>query len=427
MKDKEEGNPATRPRKPPRDKGDGLIRKRADGRWEGRLDVTPPGGKRKRVAVYGKTKPDVAEKMRQKRIELSRGAHRQHDTKTTVEKYLLDWLETTVRTNLRLSTYYNYHLHVHNYIIPRLGDIPLVKLEPEDIEALLAELAVEVKKGDNPHKALSGGTLRKTKAILSSALRKALRRGLIDRNVATLVEPPPVDTVEVVPFTLEEARLLLDAVRGTRMEGMYTVALSLGLRRGELVGLRWEDVDFEAGTLSVRQSIQRLGGELVIGGLKNKSARRTIVLPAVTLSALRRHSTWQRFDRRAAGERWRESGLVFTNTLGSAVEPRNVNRHFYAILEKAGVSRLRPHDMRHTAATLMKAQGVDIATISKILGHSSIRITQDIYVHGVIKDKIEAARSMDSILGTQAEDEAEGQQVSQEANEDDTPTGTGFS
>ena len=235
-------------------------------------------------------------------------------------------------------------------------------------------------------------------AVLRRALGQALKWGLVARNVATLVDPPRVQRREVQPLGPDQARAILAAVQGDRLEALYSVALAVGLRRGEALGLRWTDVEFDAGALAVRAALQRVNGKLQLVQPKTARSRRTIALPQSVIVALHRHRVRQLQERLLAGQRWHDTGFVFTTTLGTPLDPRNVYRHFQRALDKAGLPRKRFPDLRHTCATLLLAQGVHPRVVMDILGHSQIALTMDTYSHVIPALQREAAGRMDALL-----------------------------
>jgi integrase len=211
-----------------------------------------------------------------------------------------------------------------------------------------------------------------------------------------------VERYEIHAFELSDALRLLDAARGERLEALYSVALSLGLRRGEILGLRWQDLDLQQGTLTVRQAAQRLRGQgIKFAPPKTERARRSMVIPSPLVAALRIHRKQQLEDRLKAGSRWRELDLVFASKVGTAIEPRNLDRHFKRMLEKAELSDMRFHDLRHAAASLLLAQNVDPRTLMDILGHSRISVTLDTYAHVMPAAMHEAANKISSVLWNQ--------------------------
>jgi integrase len=202
-------------------------------------------------------------------------------------------------------------------------------------------------------------------------------------------------------LTVEEAQQLLAATDDDRLYALWSVALGVGLRRGEALGLRWQDVDLDGGTLRVEQALQRTKGGLVLGPTKTPRSRRTIPLPAVCVRALKIHRARQNVERLAVGDSWQDSGLVFTSNVGTPVEPRNVNRSFTKLIEKAGVRPVRRHDLRHTCASLLLAQGVPLRVVMEVLGHSQIAVTANTYTHVLPTLQREAADLMDRALGGQ--------------------------
>ncbi len=253
---------------------------------------------------------------------------------------------------------------------------------------------------------LSSRTVRYCHAVLRNALSKAHRDGLVGRNVAKLAEPPKQNpTRRVEPLSPEDARRFLTAVKGHRLESLYAVALALGLRRGEALGLEWAAVDLDKGTLSVTQTVKRVKGKglLVERSAKTQNSLRMLPLPLFAISSLIAHRDRQEQERILAGERWRERGLVFTSTIGTPLEPRNLLRHFHATLKTLGILR-RFHDLRHTAASLLIAQGASLHDVKEILGHSQIRLTADLYGHAYMQVKREIMSKMDAVLAPPSND-----------------------
>lgn len=223
-------------------------------------------------------------------------------------------------------------------------------------------------------------------------------RGLVVRNVATLVDAPRIRRPDIAAMTPEQARSLLAAVHGDRLEALYTVALAVGLRLGEALGVQWSAIDLENGTLTVRTALQRVNGALQLVEPKSASSRRTVVLPQVAVEALQAHRTRQLEERLLAGGRREECGLVFTTTEGKPLDARNVFRSFQRLLARAGLPHLRLHDLRHGCATLLIAQGVHPRTIMEILGHSQISLTMNTYGHVTHALQRDAAARVDAVF-----------------------------
>ncbi|MEU3190821.1 site-specific integrase [Streptomyces sp. NPDC006992] len=379
--------------------GEGTIYQRKDGRWEGTAFVLATDGTYKRRSVYGKTWEDAHDKLTRLKANSHSGLPIAA-SKMTLSEYLTYWLTHVAKVKVRKTTYVNYESLVRNYIAPGLGKKKIARLSARDIRAFLVKTAqtcqccAQGKDKNRPkakqrccalgqccHKVPSDRTIRFLLVILRAALQHAVREDELPRNVAKNVELSMGTKREIEPLTAAEGRQLLAAARGNRLWAAYELAVRLGLRRGELLGLRWEDVDLFEGVLTVRQALQRVGGELVIVPPKTQRSARRIPLPRECVTALRAQRAQQLADKRLAGEKWRGdgSGLIFTTKNGTPIEPRNLNRSFEALSARAGVRKVRFHDLRHTCASLLHEQGANARTIMQVLGHSSIRVTMDIY------------------------------------------------
>jgi integrase len=245
---------------------------------------------------------------------------------------------------------------------------------------------------------LSPRTVQYHHAILRRALGQAHRWGLVSRNVAKLVDPPRVRRPEIRPLTPEQARTLLEAARGDRLEALYTVALAVGLRQGEALGLRWDDIDLDRGWLTVRNALQRLGPGWQLVEPKTARCRRTIALPSVVAAALQSHRTRQLQERLWAGARWQENDFVFASRIGTPLDGTNVTRRFQQLLRRSGLPRQRFHDLRHACASLLLAQGVHPRVVMETLGHSQVGLTMNTYSHVIPALQREAATQMDAVL-----------------------------
>ncbi len=371
-----------------RGRNEGSIFKRGDKRWCAVVDLGWENGKRKRKYLYGVTRAEVAEQLtkvlRDKAQGLPVALERQ-----TVGHFLEDWLEQSVRPRVRPRTFESWRLIVRRHIVPALGSVPLQKLSPQNVRTLLNRKLAD---------GLSAQTVRHIRTVLRRALGEAVKFGLIVRNSAALVDGPRIPHHEIHPLTPEEARRFLDAAKGERLEALYSVALAVGLRRGEALGLRWQDIDLDQRVLTVNQTVQRVSGKLRFLEPKTEHSRRTISIPDTVVAALRTHRIRQLEERLAAGPLWKDFGLVFATRIGTPLEPRNVHRDFKRILAKAGVPNQRFHDLRHAAASLLLAQGVSPRVVMELLGHSRIGITMDTYSHVIPSLMREAADKMDQIL-----------------------------
>jgi integrase len=248
-----------------------------------------------------------------------------------------------------------------------------------------------------PSLGLTPRTVQHIHATLRAALDQAVEWDLVARNVAKLVDAPRDTRKEIKPFFPEQARKCLDVARSDRLDGLYFVAM-LGLRQGEILGLQWSDVDLDARVLTIRQSLQRVARVLKIVETKNDRSRRTIRLPQVAADALIRHAARQEQERQFAGERWKNTGFLFTTSVGTPLDGPTVTHRFQALLKNAGLPRMRFHDLRHRCATLLLVQGVHPRVVMEILGHSQISITMNIYSHVIPAMQQEVATRLDAIL-----------------------------
>ena len=390
-----------------RGQGEGNIYKRDDGRWAARVSTGYRNGKRARTWVYGKTRNEVATKLR--------AVIRAHEqgvltapAKLTVDQFLTRWLEDSARPKLRPRTFTSYRNMIRLHIAPNLGRVPLQKLTPQHLQAWINDrqkagwLGPKAKE-DTIDKApasrgLSPRTCQYALAILRSALAQALRWGYVSRNVATLIQSPRVLRHEIDPLQPDQARKLIVAARAHRLGAIVTVAMSLGLRQGEALGLKWDAVDLDAGMIEVRVALQRVDKAWKLVEPKSTRSRRKIALPDVAITALRAHRVRQLEERLAAGPDWQDEGFVFSTRTGTPIEPSNLTRTFKALLAVADLPEIRFHDLRHTAATFLLAQGVDVRTIMETLGHSQISLTLNTYSHVLPELQQDAARRMNELL-----------------------------
>lgn len=370
--------------------GEGSISKRPNGTWYARYTVRLPDGTTKRPAIYGKTRREVAEKLAKVLNEINLGIFVE-PSKITIEQYLTYWLEQSVRPNIRPATFVSYEVIVRLHLIAGLGDILLQGLTPQHVEAYKNRKLAEP---------MAPRSVAYHLTLLRAALDQAVKWNYVQRNVAGLVDKPRVPRYQSARMTVEQAQTLLQALRGDRMEALYILAVATGMRRGELLGLRWCDVDLDRSVLYIRTTLIRLKGELRFQEPKTEKGKRVVYLPRFAMRALQDHRDRQWVERQHAGPRWQDTDLVFPTTVGTPYEPRNLNRHFDRLTERAGLPHIRLHDIRHSAASIMEAAGVSLKTLSTILGHSTIGITGDLYVTPYDASQEDAARKMDDIFGS---------------------------
>lgn len=370
--------------------GEGSIYQRSsDNNWVGTVDLGWVDGKRKRKVVYGKTRAEVRDRMAEVQRQLHSGTL--PGQRQRLGPFLEDWLTVVLpSTDIKASTIANYALVVRKHLIPGLGHHWLDKLRPEHVQSFL-NLKSET---------LGPRSVQNLRTLLGAALQHGEKWGYVPRNVARLTNPPRLERKEVVPLSPEEARRLLAKSKDDRLYALYAVALAIGLRKGEVSALRWVDIDLDAATLRVTGTLKRMTGQgIVRDEPKTKKSRRTVPLPEVCVAALRAHRIGQAQERLAMGGRWEDSGYVFTTTKGTPIDPRNLTRQFAAACKRAKLPPARFHDLRHTCASLLLAQGVQPRVVMETLGHSGISITMDLYTHVMPSQQREAADRMQSLLG----------------------------
>jgi integrase len=307
----------------------------------------------------------------------------------TVSEFLDQWLAEVVRPNVRPWTFAGYEVNVRLHLKPSLGHLHLDRLTPLHVQQLLNG---KVASGLKPK------TVRYVLGTLRTALTQAVRWGLLSRNAASLVDGPRVEQYEIQPFTPGEARTFLTAMRGDRLEALYSVALTMGLRQGEALGLRWPDVDLGLGYLRVSKQLQRIDGKAQFVEPKTTRSRRTLAMPASIVNALKEHHSRQQAEKVEAGEHWIENGLVFATPHGKPIDPTRVSKQFHGHLARAGLPQRRFHDLRHSCATLLLVQGVSPRVVMDVLGHSQIALTMNTYSHVIPELRRQAADRMDDLL-----------------------------
>lgn len=370
--------------------GEGSLYRRSDGRWTGAHYVLRPDGGRVRRAVYGKTRKEAADRLAELIAKTGAGIALGVDA-WTVERYAEYWLVEVVAPRLRPATLSSYRETLRLHILPFVGRSRLRALTPAHVRRLLADRAAH---------GLGPRSVQIVHSTLRAMLGEAVREELVERNVAAIVRSPTVQRSEIRPWSPEEAAMFLRSAADHRLYGLFAVGVALGLRKGELLALRWSDVDLDQRLLQVRQNVQRLpGAGLVFGPPKSSRSRRSIPLPDVSVRVLRAHRARQASEMLAFGPAWVESGLVFTSSVGTVIEPRNLSRLFDELTSKAGVRRIRFHDLRHTCASILLAQGVPARVVMDVLGHSQLAITTDLYSHVMPNALREAAQAVDRALG----------------------------
>ena len=379
-----------------RGNNEGSIYRRKNGAWAAQYTVWTAEG-RKRRSVSGKTRAEVSRKLTEAMADRDGGLL--HDAgKLTVGEYLDRWLADSVKGRVRETTYANYAYITHKHVSPALGHVKLKTLTPAHVRGFYGEKA---------RTNLSASTVKKMHVVLRKSLSQAVSDGLIPRNAADGVKPPRVGAPgeEIKPLGSEECAAFLEASRGERLEALYVLAIHCGLREGELLALRWEDVDLEAvrPAVLVRRTLTRgeEGRGWVVGASTKSGKGRRVRLTRRAVTALKDHRKRQLEERMRLARLWQDQGLVFAGETGSLFNPSNLrNRSFKRIKARSGVREdLRFHDLRHTCATLLLSEGVNAKVVSEMLGHASITITLNIYSHVLPDMQDSAADAMEAALG----------------------------
>lgn len=390
-------------------RGKKLACRKDHGSWSYVVDLgRGPDGKRRQEKVGGFRTADEAEAAMAAAIKaIDEGTHA-HDGRKTVGEWLDEWIETKVAAGLRPTTARSYRQNIRDHLKPHLGHLRLRDLRPTHVSAMLRAVG----RGRDGRRAPGAKTVRVAHGVLRSALTSALKAQLVAFNAAANVELPATPRPKVRPLEPAELGTLLDFVAGDRLGALYELIAATGLRRGEACGLRWRDVDLERGRLVVRQQLTQVaaGDEQpcpscvtvhrghTFGPPKTASGdARLVDLDAGTIGVLLAHRLAQDADRAAWGAAYVDHGLVFAREDGNPLPLDAVTKRFGELCDAAGVRRVRVHDLRHGSASLLLAAGVDLALVSKRLGHSSVTITADTYSHlleGVGREAAERAAAL---------------------------------
>lgn len=373
--------------------GAGSIRKRSDGRWEARytLGRDPGTGKQVRRSVYGATQGEVRKRLTATLAEIDDGVYTEPE-KMKAGQWFNIWLDQFCGA-VKPRTRELYRASVDYRIRPALGAVVLQQLNT----AMIQKFYNEALEGKNRKKALAPKTLRNIHGILHKALQQAVEAGYIHSNPADACKLPNAIRPEIHPLDEKQTRAFFDAVRGDPFERIFNMDVFTGLREGEIVGLPWDGVDFDAGTIRIYQQLQMIKGVYRIGPPKN-SKPRTITPAPFVMNLLREQRKQQNEWKLLAGPAWEESGFVFTNELGQHLATRTLYRHFKVAVNSIGLPDARFHDLRHTYAVASIRAGDDVKTVSENLGHASVAFTLDVYGHVTEQMKKDSAQRMQAYI-----------------------------
>lgn len=362
----------------------GSIRQRSDGRWEAILSL--PNGDR--LSFYGRTEDEAHRKLTVALYE-RQGGKAESPGSMKLADFLDTWLERIAKGRVRAQTYRGYEVNVRVHLKPAIGHWAINRLEPLQVQELL----------DAKRRAgLAPKTIRYMHGILRNALNQAVRWNYIQRNPAALVDGPRVAQQEIQPFSRDEAQRFLEAIKDDRLEALYAVALTMGLRQGEALGLRWRDIDLDLGYIRLSRQLQRINHKYELVELKTARSRRVLAVPAAIVDRLRKHKNGQDRERERAALRWHDKDLVFCRPDGYPLSGSVITHRFQELLARTGIARRRFHDLRHSCATLLLAQGVPARVVMEVLGHSQISLTLNTYTHVLPELKEEAAERMNEFL-----------------------------
>lgn len=374
-----------------RSNGEGSIRKRRDGRWEGRYTagINPETGKQVFKNVLGKTQAEVKEKLA-KALAENQKLDFTKQGKYNVAQWMDEWFENVCKIRVRPSSHQTYRGYIDRHIAPSIGKIPLEKLGAMDLQKLYRKLLTDGRvartESRNQPKGLSAKTVRNINQVISSAMDFAVAQRILAENPCKAVALPKLEHREMQTIPAAQLVAFLDEAKASGVYELYYIELATGLRRGELLGLKWEDIDLTAGVIRVRRQVSRIDGKIVEAPLKTKNAYRTVTISPQAVEVLN------------AQKAKTNDEYVFPSPSGGPISPDSVNNMLKRVLKRAGIPRVRFHDLRHTFATLALQNGVDIKTVSGMLGHFSAGFTLDTYAHVTTAAQKEAARTMESIL-----------------------------
>ena len=373
-----------------RPNGEGTISgPRKDGRYVGAFYALTTAGMRKRVYVYGRTREEAHERLVEEQAKAGRGIP-VPATSWKLGPYLQYWLENVVKPTRRPATYALYETNIRLHIAPGLGKYQLKRLSVPIVQAFL------------DGKIRSGQSVRNVqimRQILSAALSRAVSEELVVRNVARLAELPAWESAQTVPWSPAEALAFLQAASPDPLYPAFVLLLLYGMRRGEVLGLRWQDIDDGSAIIRIRQQVLRVQGQLLIGPVKTRAGNRDLPLIGIAEDALAARRAAQDQDRARLGRCWIDTGLVFTTRTGKPVEPRNLVRSFARICDGNKIRRIRVHAVRHTTASLLKDLGVPARDTQIVLGHAHVTTTQQIYTHVDEIARLDALTKLNKLLG----------------------------
>lgn len=368
-----------------RSHNEGSIYQRKNGKWRAQVSIDG-----RRVSHTADTKKEALAWIHETRNQIETGLTFK-GAGMTLEEFLGEWLKT-VASSCAKGTHLTYSFTVRKHIVPYIGKINLMDLRPDRIQRFYHQLQDE---GQSNH------AVYVTHKTLRVAMNHAVKLGLIGKNPCTGTTPPKPEQTEMKFYDDRQVKHFLKTAKeiGDRFYTFYFLAIHTGMRLSELIGLKWEDVNWGRSTIQVKRQVMHLkGGRYVFSEVKSKSGNRTIILGKQALELLKNHKREQQFLKNSAGKNWTELDLVFPSNVGTPVTGSNIRRDMRKLLKASGLPKIRFHDLRHTAASLMLNHGIPVLIVSKRLGHSKPSITIDVYGHLIPSQQQEAAQLMDNLM-----------------------------
>lgn len=362
---------------------EGGLYQRKDGLWCAQVSLNG-----RRLTKYSRSSTECREWIKETLTRIDAGLS--YDaSRITLEQFMRSWLESKT-LSIRPMTVQGYRGTVERDVLPFLGKLPLQQIQPIHLKQLYARLKEE---GKGPR------MIQLAHVVLHAAFHQAVREGILGRNPADAVPRPKVERTEFQILTEEQVHEFVIASTGSRYEMLFYLALATGMRKGELLGLKWSDLNSSKGILFVQRQLQQLSGQgSSLVPTKTKAGRRPIKLGPETLKRLETHRVQQESDKTLAGEGWQENGLIFTSTIGTYVDQTKVSRELKKVLNAAGLPSIRFHDLRHTSISFLLEMGMPVNTVQQRSGHSKASVTTDIYGHPMARSQDEAAEKIEEAI-----------------------------